>query len=155
MKESYRSVLFVCLGNICRSPTAEGVFQHYAKQAGVADAVRVDSAGTGSWHVGERADRRMRSAASARGYSLESRSRQVVAEELSEWDLVVAMDQSNLEDLKGLETETAQIVLFSDFLSSEAPVDIPDPYYGGAEGFDRVIDLIEEGCPALLEHLLV
>ncbi len=155
-----RSVLFVCLGNICRSPTAEGVLQSYLAERGLDEEVRVDSAGTGDWHLGERADRRMREAAERRGYALESRSRQVRGEELPTWDLVVAMDRSNFEDLRELwpsrsTTDRGEsLKLFSEFLAPGAPVDVPDPYYGGPEGFDRVLDLVESGCPALVDHLL-
>jgi protein-tyrosine phosphatase len=146
-------VLFVCLGNICRSPTGEGVFRSYLEERGLAGEIEVDSAGTGPWHVGETADPRMREAAGRRGYRLDSIARQVVLEELSDWDLVVAMDRSNLRQLRHLDPN-APIHLLSDFLSAEAPRDVPDPYYGGPAGFDRVIDLIEGACPALADRLL-
>ncbi len=123
-------------------------------ERGLTGRVRVDSAGTGDWHIGERADPRMRQAAAARGYELASRSRQVVGDELDSWDLVVAMDRTNLDDLQRLGGGRGRLVLFSDFLSPDDPVDMPDPYYGGADGFDRVIDLVEAGCPALLDRLL-
>lgn len=148
-------VLFVCLGNICRSPTAEGILQALVKERGLDGRVRVDSAGTGDWHLGERADLRMRQAAAARGYELASRARQVVGDELESWNLVVAMDRSNLDDLQRLGGGKGRLVLFSDFLSPDDPIDMPDPYYGGAAGFERVIDLVEAGCPALLDRLLV
>jgi len=150
-----KRILFVCLGNICRSPTAEGVFAAYVAENGLADEVEIDSAGTSAWHLGERADPRMREAASGRGYRLTSRARQIEAEELADWDLVVAMDEENRDHLRSLHPDDrATILLLSDFLGSRGPRDVPDPYYGGAEGFDRVIDLVEAACPALLDRLL-
>ena len=150
-----KRLLFVCLGNICRSPTAEGVTRAILRERGLEDRVEVDSAGTGSWHVGEQADPRMRQAASRRGYDLTSRARQVRPEELVEWDLVVAMDASNLEDLRGLpEAGAVDLRLFSEFLEDGEPRDVPDPYYGGASGFDRVIDLLERGCPRIVDDLV-
>lgn len=148
-------VLFVCLGNICRSPTAEGVTRAILRERGLEDLVEVDSAGTGSWHVGEAADPRMRQAAQRRGYDLTSRARQVRPEELVEWDLVVAMDGQNLQDLQTFpEADAVELKLFSEFLSDREPRDVPDPYYGGEAGFDRVIDLLERGCPRIVDHLV-
>ncbi len=122
---------------------------------GLAGEIDVDSAGTGSWHVGEPPDRRMTAAASQRGYRLEGRARQVTSSELGDWDLVIAMDRQNLEDLESLPgSGSAHLRLFSDFLPPGSPVDVPDPYYGGPEGFDRVIDLVEEGCANLLDELV-
>jgi protein-tyrosine phosphatase len=148
-------VLFVCLGNICRSPTGEGVFRSYLSDQGLEGEVEVDSAGTGDWHVGERADPRMRRAAESRGFRLDSIARQVTPDELGDWDLVVAMDESNLQQLRRLDSAAgARIHLLSEFLASGAPRDVPDPYYGGHDGFDRVIDLIESACPVIVERLL-
>ena len=152
-------VLFVCLGNICRSPTAEAVLAREVEERGLADRVEVDSAGTIGYHAGDRADPRMREAAAARGYELTSISRQVVPEDFERSDLVVAMDRSNLEDLREVSREAgpgarAELRLFSEFLPDGAPVDVPDPYWGGPRGFDRVIDLIEEAVPAILDELL-
>ena len=148
-------VLFVCLGNICRSPTGEGLMKALVDSNGLAGEIEVDSAGTGSWHVGEPPDRRMTAAASRRGYRLEGRARQVTSSELGDWDLVIAMDRQNLEDLESLPgSGRAHLRLFSDFLPPGSPVDVPDPYYGGPEGFDRVIDLVEEGCANLLDELV-
>lgn len=124
-------------------------------EKGLADEVTIDSAGTSAWHLGERADPRMRQAAVGRGYRLESRGRQVEAAELVDWDLVVAMDEDNLRDLEHLDRDgLSSIHLLSEFLGPRSPRDIPDPYYGGPDGFDRVIDLIEAACPALLDRLL-
>ncbi|MDX1632306.1 MAG: low molecular weight protein-tyrosine-phosphatase [Thermoanaerobaculia bacterium] len=150
-----KRLLYVCLGNICRSPSAEGVTRNLLVERGLEDRIEVDSAGTGSWHVGEQADPRMRQAARRRGYDLDGRARQVRPEELVEWDLVVAMDLGNLEELQGMpEAEAVNLRLFSEFLPSRSPRDVPDPYYGGESGFDRVLDLLEEGCPRIVEHLL-
>jgi len=149
------SVLFVCLGNICRSPTAEGVMRHLVAERGLDGAVRIDSAGTGDYHVGEAADPRMRDAAASRGYRLDSRARQVAPEDFDRFDLVVAMDRDNLLDLRRLAGRHREGVrLFSDFLPDGAPRDVPDPYFGGARGFEEVLDLIETGCPAILDQLL-
>ena len=150
-----KRLLYVCLGNICRSPTAEGVTRAILRQRGLEETIEVDSAGTGAWHVGEQADPRMRQAAGRRGYELTSRARQVRSEELVEWDLVVAMDLGNLEELRGFPQASAvNLRLFSDFLPQGEPRDVPDPYYGGESGFDRVIDLLERGCPRVVDSLL-
>ena len=152
--DSERSVLFVCLGNICRSQTAEGVMRRRVAERGVADRVTVDSAGTGAYHVGEPADPRMRRAAERRGYDLDGVARQVEPGDLERFDLVVAMDRENLRDLRRLAGGggCGHVRLLSDYLPAGAPVDVPDPYYEG--GFDRVIDLIEEACPGILDRLL-
>jgi protein-tyrosine phosphatase len=158
-------VLFVCMGNICRSPAAEGVLRHLVAAAGVVAPVEVDSAGTLSYHAGDAPDRRMRHAAGRRGYSLDSRARQVTVADFHRFDLIVAMDSDNLRDLLALRPGAlspgalrpgngAAVRLFSDFLPAGAPTDVPDPYYGGARGFDEVLDLLEDGCPRLLRHLL-
>ncbi len=149
-------VLFVCLGNICRSPTGEGVLRHIVQERDLAEEFYIDSAGTGAWHVGEAADSRMRRAASRRGYDLTSRARQVTVEDFHDFHLIVAMDRSNLSDLEELQPggARADLRLFSEFLPEGAPRDVPDPYYGGASGFDRVLDLVEEGAANLLDHLL-
>ena len=149
-------VLFVCLGNICRSPSGEGVLAHLAAQRGVDDLLEIDSAGTGAWHVGERADARMRRAATGRGYDLTSRARQVTAEDLDRFDLVVAMDRQNHADVACLVAgePPEHLKLLSEFLPGGSPVDVPDPYQGGPEGFERVLDLLEAAAPAILDHLL-
>lgn len=149
------SVLFVCLGNICRSPAGEGVMLDVVARAGLSDVVQVDSAGTGGWHVGERADARMRAAASKRGYDLQSRARQVEVSDFETFDLVIAMDQSNLENLKRLSGGKADnIHMLGEYLDADNPPDVPDPYYGGATGFDHVLDMIEEACPKILKELM-
>lgn len=164
MTESYQGsistdktrVLFVCLGNICRSPSAESVFRHYVKQAGLASHFEIDSAGTSAHHAGEPADARMRAHAARRGYELTSLSRPLVYDDFFDFDHIVVMDDSNLRDViarvPSYDLE-AKVSKLTDWLSS-APIDhIPDPYYGGAEGFERVLDLVELCCPALLSAL--
>lgn len=150
------SVLFVCLGNICRSPTAEGVFCHRLQQAGFADRVRVDSAGTGAWHVGKAPDERARHAAGSRGYDLSRlRARQVRAQDFEDFDLILAMDQSNLHDLQSLCPEEYQhkIRLLLDYADGVAEREVPDPYYGDGDGFQRVLDLVENASDGLLSAL--
>jgi len=148
-------VLFVCLGNICRSPTAEGVMRAVVAGRGLDGAVEVDSAGTGPWHAGEPADERMRRAAGRRGYELGSRARQVHPEDFDRFDLIIAMDRENLADLRALAPPGRDnLHLFSDFLPPGSPRDVPDPYYGGERGFEEVLDLVEAGCPKILDRLL-
>ena len=141
-------VLFVCTGNICRSPTAEGVLRHLAKKAGV--EVHVESAGTGDWHVGHPPDERAQHHARVRGYDLSAqRARQVRAQDFEEFDMILAMDRGHLRALQKMAPPRhhAKIRLFA------AGADVPDPYYGGASGFEHVLDLVEERCRALLEEL--
>ncbi len=148
-----RRVLFVCLGNICRSPTAEGVTRRLVAERGLAGEIEVDSAGTSAYHVGEPADRRMREAAAARGYTLSSISRQFTPEDFDRFDLIVAMDRHNLRDIRSLAIRPqGHVRLFSDFLPAGAAPDVPDPYLGEA-GFERALDIIENGCPAILDQL--
>lgn len=149
------SVLFVCMGNICRSPTAEGVFRHHVREAGLADQIAVDSAGTHAYHENEPPDRRARAAAGRRGISLDNISaRRVRAEDFEQFDYVLAMDKDNLALL--IEQADAahhdKIRLFMDF-STSPQLDVPDPYYGGASGFERVLDLVEEASQGLLRTL--
>lgn len=149
-------VLFVCLGNICRSPSAEGVMRACLAERGLEDRVEVDSAGTIGYHVGEPADARMRRAAASRGYDLTSAARQVTSEDFERFDLVVAMDRSNLAELREMAPPGAdgKVRLLSEFLPQGSPRDVPDPYWGGGSGFDLVLDLLEEACPRILEELL-
>ena len=148
-------VLFVCLGNICRSPTAEGVLRHKLREAGLDGRVEVDSAGTGDWHVGKAADLRTRQAAQQRGYDLSAlRGRQVKVADFHAFDLILAMDNSNLRDLQQLRpaNAVAEVDLF--LRRYQLALDeVPDPYYGGAAGFEQVLDLIEQACDDLVREL--
>ncbi|HEV3009561.1 MAG TPA: low molecular weight protein-tyrosine-phosphatase [Burkholderiales bacterium] len=147
MKEQ-RSILFVCTGNICRSPTAEGVFRSLCKKAGF--DLRIESAGLGDWHVGDPPDERAQHHARNRGYDLSAqRARQVRLRDFDDFDLILAMDSGHLRALQKMAPprHRAKIRLFA------GACDVPDPYYGGAEGFEHVLDLVEERCRALLDEL--
>jgi protein-tyrosine phosphatase len=150
-------VLFVCMGNICRSPAAEGVFREYVRKAGFNEVIEISSAGTISYHAGSPPDRRMLRAASRRGYKLESLARQVTREDFERFDLVIAMDHINLQDLQELIGDASNVRLLGSFLKRKQgdfiPA-VPDPYEGGAEGFETVLDMIEAACPAVLEYCL-
>jgi protein-tyrosine phosphatase len=153
------SILFVCMGNICRSPTGEGVFRHYVDQAGMTEVIHIDSAGTIGYHSGDPADPRMCEAAARRGYVLDSIARQVTRTDISVQDLIVAMDRTNLRDLERLAGGArSHIRMLGCFLGDGCTNDlarpVPDPYYGGTAGFDFVLDMIESACPSLLEHCL-
>ena len=146
------SVLFVCLGNICRSPTAQGVFESLAKKAGMTN-VQADSCGTGGWHVGAAPDARATDAAAARGYAIAHlRARQLQAEDFVRFDYILAMDESNLHDVQVMSPPRCQshIGLFMDFAPESAVAEVPDPYYGGEKGFDRVLNLVEAASAGLI-----
>ncbi|MNF66387.1 Low molecular weight protein-tyrosine-phosphatase YfkJ [compost metagenome] len=148
-------VLFVCLGNICRSPTAEGVLRHKLRATGLADQVEVASAGTGDWHVGKAPDKRSQAAALRRGYDLSvQRARQVTRADFSSYDLILAMDSSNLRNLKALQPAKGRAELDLFLRRYESSVDdVPDPYYDGEQGFEQVLDLIEQACDLLVIEL--
>ena len=153
-----KRVLFVCLGNICRSPAAEGVFLHLLEQSQACDRFVVDSAGTGSWHVGKAADARMRAAASRRGIQLPSRARQLERADLNRFDHILTMDASNLLQVQALAgkaggSSLARIEPLLRYCSRFDVSEVPDPYYGGAEGFEHVLDLLEDACSGLLQAL--
>ena len=156
---SMLGVLFVCLGNICRSPTGEAVFRHHVEAQQLGHLIHIDSAGILGSHAGVHPDARMRAAAAERGYRLESVARQVTASDLRNFLLVVAMDHENYRDLVHLKkTEPTNIRMLGSFLAgfesqTQAPV-VPDPYYGGADGFERVLDIIEDACPKILARLV-
>ena len=144
------SVLFVCTGNICRSPTAAGVFAHFVRQAGLEDSVEVESAGTHDYHAGEAPDARAQDHARRRGYDLSAlRARQVRKKDFGDFDLVVAMDHGHLEILQH-NCAPEHLGKLRMLIKGR---DVPDPYYGGPEGFDRVLDMIEAGCLALLDEV--
>jgi len=154
-------VLFVCLGNICRSPAAEGVFVHLLAQQGLADRFDVDSAGTGGWHVGRRADERMRAAATRRGIDLTSRARQIDLGDLHSFDHILTMDDDNLAAVRALAREAgnpagqAQIEAMTRYCRRHSGVhEVPDPYYGGHQGFEQVLDLLDDACSGLLDALV-
>ena len=149
-------VLFVCMGNICRSPTAEAVFRHIVEQEGLAEHIHIDSAGTHDYHVGDAPDARTQHAAKQRGYDMSMlRGRQVEAEDFSRFDYVLAMDNLNLVMLERLRPEDAQshLGLFLDFAERHKEHEVPDPYYGGADGFERVLDMVEDAAGGLLRHI--
>ncbi|MDZ4851226.1 MAG: low molecular weight protein-tyrosine-phosphatase [Pirellulaceae bacterium] len=148
-------VLAVCLGNICRSPAAEGVLRTVIEQKGLTDRIVVDSAGTASYHVGRPADSRMRAAANERGYPLDSMARALSPRDLRDFDFIIAMDRDNLRAIHQLgDTRQGCARLFSEFLGPEWPRDVPDPYYGGVDGFEYVLDMLEAGAPALVEYIV-
>jgi protein-tyrosine phosphatase len=178
-------LLFVCLGNICRSPTAEGTMRALVREAGLQEEIEIDSAGTGGWHVGSRPDARAAAAARARGIALEGTAREVGTEDFQDFDLLIAMDRSNLRALRQLapsEAARAKVRLLREFdpastrrahspsakrrgsdtlapasaradPASPQDLDVPDPYYGAAGGFEEVLDLVQVACRGLLEHI--
>ena len=146
-------VLFVCMGNICRSPTAEGVFRHWVDSAGLAQQIQIDSAGTHAYHVGNPPDERSQAAALKRNINLsKQRARKVSPQDFSAFDYVLAMDNSNLHDLKLIVPAAVktQPDLFLNFATQSQEREVPDPYYGGANGFEHVLDLIEDASRGLL-----
>jgi protein-tyrosine phosphatase len=152
-------VLFVCLGNICRSPTAEGVMRALVSEAGLTSTIQLESAGTGSWHVGSPPDARATAAARSRGIALEGAARQVREEDFEDFDLIVAMDSSNVRELRQLapgEEERAKVRLLREFdpaSTGAGDLDVPDPYYGAPGGFDEVLDLVQAACRGLLDQI--
>lgn len=155
--EIRHSVLFVCLGNICRSPTAHGIFEKKIEGSALAGRVFVDSAGTGDWHVGKGPDTRTRRAALERGYSLEHlRARQVTPRDFHDFDWILAMDRQNLANLKAMQPADgkARLQLFLDLLDHPPKREVPDPYFGGDDGFIEVFELCETASDALLNRLL-
>ena len=152
---TYR-VLLVCMGNICRSPTAEGVLRCLIKNNNLGDKVEVDSAGTHGYHVGEAPDSRTQRAAAVRGYNLSQlRARKVARQDLDYFDLILAMDKSNLDNLRRLATPEQQerIKLFMDYARSFDDDEVPDPYYGLGQGFDLVLDMVEDASLGLIEEI--
>jgi protein-tyrosine phosphatase len=150
-------VCFVCLGNICRSPTAEGVFRRLVDNAGLAEAIEIDSAGTAAYHAGERPDRRSTAAAQARGVVLAGAARQFRRQDFNRFDHVLAADRSNVEALLELApdaTAQSKVRLLRSFdVDAPAHAEVPDPYYGGTRGFEDVLDVCERACRGLLEHI--
>ena len=152
------SVLFVCLGNICRSPLGEGILAHRLEEEDLSNRVRVESAGTGAWHQGDPPDPRSSEVAMRHGIALRGRARLVSVEDFHEFDYIFAMDRTNLRDLRHLESQGeggALLTLFREFdPHQDGDLDVPDPYYGGPEGFDLMFDMVDRTCAAFIEHLL-
>jgi protein-tyrosine phosphatase len=152
-------ILFVCMGNICRSPTAEGVMRHLAQEAGLEDEIVIDSAGTGGWHAGDPPDRRATDAARRRGMTLDGAARQITVDDFEDFDLLLAMDRENLVGIRAIapdEEAAAKARLLREFdpASAGAPdLDVPDPYYGGPQGFETVLDQVEAACRGLLDEI--
>ena len=154
-----QKLLFVCLGNICRSPAAEGVFLHLLEARGLSNQFLVDSAGTGGWHVGNPADRRMRAAAERRGIHLPSRARQIELADFSNFDRILTMDDDNLQAVRslagelGARSDLALVESMTSHCRRFSDKEVSDPYYGGEQGFEHVLDLLEDACSGLLETL--
>lgn len=151
-----RSVLFVCMGNICRSPTAHGVLRHMVTERGLERHIRIDSAGTHDYHPGKPPDSRSQHHAALRGYDLSDlRARQVQASDFERHDLILAMDENNLARLRALcpPTHQAKLGLFAGYCRERLARVVPDPYFGGVDGFEEVLDLVEDACAGLLDQL--
>ncbi len=152
-------ILFVCLGNICRSPAAEGIFKDVVEKAGLSGRFEIDSAGTGRYHIGDLPDSRMRRQASRRGITLDHRCRQVCADDFERFDMIIGMDDNNVSNLRRMAPSVDaqdKIHRMAEFIdrSRFAYDHVPDPYYEGTEGFELVLDLLENSCSRLLESLI-
>lgn len=152
-----KKILFVCLGNICRSPGAEAVFKHLVDKKGLQDQFYCDSSGLGAWHVGQKADSRMRYTGQKRGYDLTSIARAFDAQvDFDQFDLIIGMDQENIRELKNRarsERDRSKIFLMTDFCSNKSYHSVPDPYFGGDAGFELVLDILEDACEGLLRKI--
>jgi protein-tyrosine phosphatase len=150
-----KKILFVCLGNICRSPAAEAIADFLILRHGLTDRVFASSAGTANYQLGKAADPNMLAAAASRGYRIESQAKQLTPAMVRESDLVVAMDRENYRDVVNIAREEPRhLVMLSDFLDAEWPRDVPDPYRGSHEGFEFVLDMLEKACPQVLSRVL-
>lgn len=149
-------ILFVCMGNICRSPAAECVMRSIVEREGLEDRIICDSAGTISFHTGEPPDKRMRQTGSSRGVRIDGSARQIKAQDLDEFDLVLAMDDENLANIHSLDngSRAEKILPFCGFLKRHQNSEVPDPYYGGQTGFELVLDLLQDGCEEVLQHVI-
>ncbi len=150
-------LLFVCLGNICRSPSAENIMNHLIDQAGLTNTILCDSAGTAGYHIGASPDRRMSAAAENKlGFKLQGQARQFQLSDFKEFDLILAMDRNNYDDILAVDRSGqyhSKVRLMCDFCSTHTLKEVPDPYYGGVEGFNQVIDLLMDACEGLLKHI--
>lgn len=149
-------LLFVCLGNICRSPAAEGIMQDLVNKAGLQDKIQCDSAGTSNFHIGDPPDARMVMTARQRGLHLNGRARQFHSADFEQFDLILAMDRENYHDILLLDPEAKyrdKVRLICDFCRHHTAKEVPDPYYGGRQGFEKVLDLLTDACEGLLAHL--
>ena len=158
MESGKYSVLFVCLGNICRSPAAQGIMQAMVDARGLTDRFCIDSAGIGGWHIGDLPDKRMRVHARPRGYELTHRARRVQASDFEDFDLIVGMDAANVDDLCQMAMtleQQSKVVMMGDYIRRYPHYDhVPDPYYEGSEGFELVLDLLEDACDCLLNRII-
>jgi protein-tyrosine phosphatase len=147
-------VLFVCMGNICRSPLAQGIFENVLRREGLEDEVFVDSAGTGAWHVGSPPDERAQRSAGQRGLDLSSqRARRITPEDCKTFDYILTMDEDNYHAVASLCRGSAVVRPFLDFAANSPETEVPDPYYGGPDGFEHVLDLVEDASEGLLEDI--
>lgn len=150
-------LLFVCLGNICRSPSAENIMNHLITEAGMSDKIICDSAGTSGYHIGASPDRRMNAAAITKGIELQGKSRKLKPSDLQQFDLILAMDRENYQDILYLDREgkyESKVRLMCDFATDRNEREIPDPYYGGQDGFNYVIELLFDACAGLLDYVV-
>ena len=151
-----KRILFVCLGNICRSPGAEAVFTHMVENKGLKQNFEIDSAGLGAWHAGERADHRMRQFGQKRGYDLTSIARAFETIDFDHFDMIIGMDAQNIRELKSRarhEQDLRKIFLMTDFCTNKSYHSVPDPYFGGDAGFELVLDILEDACEGLLKNI--
>lgn len=157
MKHSKHTVLFICLGNICRSPAAEGIMKAMVEKAGLSDEFEIDSAGIGDWHVGQLPDSRMRKCGAAHGYCFDSHARQFQRADFHRFDTIVVMDNENYRAITSMASTQAdknKVVRMADFLTSHREyTTVPDPYYGDESDFELVITLLEDACQGLLDEL--
>ncbi|MBL9150216.1 MAG: low molecular weight phosphotyrosine protein phosphatase [Phycisphaerae bacterium] len=153
MSDHKTHILFVCMGNICRSPVAEGVFLHLARERGTLDRFVVDSAGTGGWHAGAKPDRRSVDVAAKRGVHLPSIARQVTGDDFARFDYLIVMDAQNEEDLLSMGAPRDKVVRLMAYHPSPRLHEVPDPYYGGIDGFEHMYELIDAACRGLLDRL--
>ncbi|MFC5049709.1 low molecular weight protein-tyrosine-phosphatase [Rubritalea spongiae] len=147
-------ILFVCLGNICRSPAGENIFRHTVQQADIADQWEIDSAGTEAWHTGKGPDPRMTKTLQSRSIEVTGKARQIQAHDLEDFDLILTMDDENFSNVSKLDPQKLyadKIKKFTSFCRQHSETEVPDPYYGGQDGFELVVDLLEDGCSAIIE----